>query len=556
MRSTSAMSRTFLLAAVAGLATLATATPPTPIVPVGNDIFGGPALGPGAYPGTLSGATFYMELAQNTINGRFGSNGLKHTAIYSGPMKWTAGNTNEGDLDVVIGPALPDDVRSFPTWAGWDAYREDQGIYPTNPFPAALPLPTSQWPDSENWGRIRLTGSLQYSLPNYSWGTHPAHGVLLGTVAVNGKNNQNFDRNDRVTPQGVMYSHCHVSDDGGQSTGRAYNPITGNFQGTGLYISTFVVGERPGNQDEAVSDVGIAYFPFEEGWIGGIYSDASLSPSWRIRDGIDCATPGLSPNVVTPIDSNNARHRINLPDASPATGMLLAQAAGDDNDEAYIMGVLPENDGWQLAQRADYSTDTTGSTYAPGGALTRFTFVYVPYTANNLVGGQIAADGSSVHSAGSFSLVRTAAGNYELSIPGKTNRDGTLIVTSAGAIPGTTDTPDRAFYSWEFDASRNVFTIQSRELVSGTNTWNEAYPQRDAGFYFIWIDFTNPPSLGSACGCPADFNKDGGVDGGDVESFFIDWEAGTGCSDTNLDGGIDGGDIETFFLAWEAGGCN
>ncbi|MCX5691123.1 MAG: hypothetical protein NTV94_15280, partial [Planctomycetota bacterium] len=128
MRSTSAMSRTFLIAAVAGLATCATATPPTPIIPVGNDIFGGPALGPGAYPGTLSGATYYIELARNTINGRFGSNGLKHTAIYSGPMKWTAGNTNEGDLDVVIGPAVPNDVRSFPTWAGWDAYREDQDI--------------------------------------------------------------------------------------------------------------------------------------------------------------------------------------------------------------------------------------------------------------------------------------------------------------------------------------------------------------------------------------------------------------------------------------------
>ncbi len=55
--------------------------------------------------------------------------------------------------------------------------------------------------------------------------------------------------------------------------------------------------------------------------------------------------------------------------------------------------------------------------------------------------------------------------------------------------------------------------------------------------------------------CAADFNLDGGVDGGDIESFFNAWEAGDGCGDTNLDGGVDGGDIEAFFQVWEAGGC-
>ena len=57
------------------------------------------------------------------------------------------------------------------------------------------------------------------------------------------------------------------------------------------------------------------------------------------------------------------------------------------------------------------------------------------------------------------------------------------------------------------------------------------------------------------CFCPADYNRDGGVDGGDIESFFADWEGGSGCGDVNADGGIDGGDIETFFVLWEQGGC-
>jgi hypothetical protein len=55
--------------------------------------------------------------------------------------------------------------------------------------------------------------------------------------------------------------------------------------------------------------------------------------------------------------------------------------------------------------------------------------------------------------------------------------------------------------------------------------------------------------------CPADFNMDGGVDGGDVVDFFAAWEGGDSMADVNQDGGVDGGDIDVFFAAWEAGGC-
>ena len=55
--------------------------------------------------------------------------------------------------------------------------------------------------------------------------------------------------------------------------------------------------------------------------------------------------------------------------------------------------------------------------------------------------------------------------------------------------------------------------------------------------------------------CPADFNRDGGVDGADVEAFFAAWEAAEPDADVNQDGGIDGGDVGGFFEAWQAGGC-
>jgi len=55
--------------------------------------------------------------------------------------------------------------------------------------------------------------------------------------------------------------------------------------------------------------------------------------------------------------------------------------------------------------------------------------------------------------------------------------------------------------------------------------------------------------------CPADFNRDGGVDGSDVEAFFVRWEAGESNADVNLDGGVDGADVEAFIVVWQAGGC-
>jgi hypothetical protein len=53
--------------------------------------------------------------------------------------------------------------------------------------------------------------------------------------------------------------------------------------------------------------------------------------------------------------------------------------------------------------------------------------------------------------------------------------------------------------------------------------------------------------------CRGDFNQDGGVDGADIEAFFLAWETGGVAGDVNEDGGVDGSDIEAFFVLWEAG---
>ncbi|MEI7658806.1 MAG: hypothetical protein WCK33_12155 [Phycisphaerae bacterium] len=69
------------------------------------------------------------------------------------------------------------------------------------------------------------------------------------------------------------------------------------------------------------------------------------------------------------------------------------------------------------------------------------------------------------------------------------------------------------------------------------------------------VVFAAPGASNPCPACAADYNQDGGVDGGDIAAFFPDWESSAGCADVNQDGGIDGGDIEAFFQVWQSGGC-
>jgi hypothetical protein len=54
--------------------------------------------------------------------------------------------------------------------------------------------------------------------------------------------------------------------------------------------------------------------------------------------------------------------------------------------------------------------------------------------------------------------------------------------------------------------------------------------------------------------CPADYNRDGFVDGIDYDAFFNDFEGGDPDADFNGDGFVDGIDADLFNNAFE-GGC-
>ena len=97
-----------------------------------------------------------------------------------------------------------------------------------------------------------------------------------------------------------------------------------------------------------------------------------------------------------------------------------------------------------------------------------------------------------------------------------------------------------------------AFSLTHSSRLSGTDATQPLQPGTLGSF-----DLTTIATGGAIAPppCSADFNQDGGVDGADVEAFFLTWTSGEPAGDVNQDGGVDGGDIETFIVQWENGGC-
>lgn len=130
---------------------------------------------------------------------------------------------------------------------------------------------------------------------------------------------------------------------------------------------------------------------------------------------------------------------------------------------------------------------------------------------------------------------------------------GSQVTFTAGATGN-----ESMHYQWTLDG----VNITDSPAVSGANSsvlmLYNAVP-RSTGVYACAI--TRPCGTGASTSgalltvCAADFNCDGGVDGGDVETFFAAWASSTDSSDINSDGGVDGGDVAAYFTEWARGGC-
>jgi hypothetical protein len=432
------------------VASIATAFPPgpTPQVPAG----GGP---PGPFPNFSVSAVNVIAKGSTTFNGNVEITGYEG----EGPIPWTVTKYNRGDIAMRLSPANP---------SAADA-------------------------NTLNKGFIDFTTPTDASVAEaQSWRPHPALGVAIPTARQNGPVNWGDG-------EGPFYPTVAIS---GSSSGPGYDMVNGSF-GTGQLDINLGRAGTHASSPEANFAFSVTWFPYDAGWVAGNIGNpadvATGRPQWN---GAGQHAAGLSAGLMTwaipPAPPGNGTDygglgTLRLPGVNAETNGMLFTTSSHGNSDVNIVGVAPTNDpggssGWVITIREDSAL--TGDEVATAGQF-QFEFVYVPYNAQNLIGGQInGTTGAKIQSAGTFTVTRTGTGTYEVSIPGKSGTNGTFVLQAVGFESGTAlPMATRAFLSYHFNSGTGNFVIQSRKATSDTVS-----DLVDVDFYLAWVDFQNPLS--------------------------------------------------------------
>ncbi|MCA9260286.1 MAG: hypothetical protein KDA61_13840, partial [Planctomycetales bacterium] len=467
---------------------------------------------PGAYPTRVSAANVNAAPAVGSVIGGSGSNTMLVSIPAASPEGWTESRHNEGDIALLIAPFDPQDASYYPPTTFFENYQPLEG----QPF----------------------------ANTTLAWRVNRSAGALLASVRHNGVNNQDTYNG---TPVGITNGIAYFNADLGQGWG--YRMSDGVFANGGEGSADLQMGVAGFDEGlgEAVFNTAVSFFPYAQGWTGayvnaGDNNEASFSAS----------SEGLDPSTVT---WTNGIAKVTLPGVNSASDGMLFVAPTNGGNSSDIAAAFPADGGWTVTIREDEDATFDGSNYNDSG--NSFQFLYVPYTASNLIGGQVSgADASLVNGAGSerMQITRTTGGEYAVTVFAAdgvtplTEDDGMLILSGSGSMPGNAALADRTFFSYEYDSNSQAFVVQSREVAAisselSANVFGDYLALRDSDFYFAWVDFNNPLSLDA--GQAADFNNDGQVDDAD----FALWEASfaaDGGGDANGDGVTDGSD----FLIW------
>ena len=297
---------------------------------------------------------------------------------------------------------------------------------------------------------------------------------------------------------------------------RATVEVGRNSYGDGLMALSIMEAGNAADR-ELNFNAAVAYFQFAAGWQGAhVNANGSVAAGNRIEQSM------VSRTAV-------GRFRVKLGVDPRQDGLLFA--IGNNNDNIVVQtGVLADGTGWDV--RVEDNATNHGAT----GEDKDFSFVYLPYETEGLIGGYY--DGlanHSISSVGEFTMERLSVGKYELSIPNESPQTGMLLlaITHLATASGVT-APDDNILVYDSDPTGKFF-INSYDLPT--------LGAQDTKFSWAFISFADPlaaPTIASA-----DFNGDDVVDGSD----FLIWQLNAGSQggspegDANRDGVVDGDDF-------------
>ncbi|MGH7969464.1 MAG: hypothetical protein ACREIC_12125, partial [Limisphaerales bacterium] len=119
-------------------------------------------------------------------------------------------------------------------------------------------------------------------------------------------------------------------------------------------------------------------------------------------------------------------------------------------------------------------------------------------------------------------------GRYALTIPGKTDTNGVLLLQNTGYLAnqpsGYSNVVDNSYLSYEYGGTNNpanAFIIESR-YVNASGGGEGVVGLRDTEFNFVWVDFQNPLAPPGATPPLLTIVKNGG------NAVTLSWTGGAG----------------------------
>jgi hypothetical protein len=499
---------------------------PTPTPPSNPSVNGSPAApgtGPGPFPNKkVLAANFDASVSADGKG--YPPDIAQSNQGPAQPIIWNSGGFGGVARDIIANiPSQTPDGFSF---ARYQAGAFDFLLSPRDPVASLQHLGPYTNPLRERYS----SGSPTVPA-SQAWIPSPNYGFVYTTVRKNGQ-----QWND-TSP--FFYAATYVQLDG-VATGQGYDMIGGQFRGAQFYTrSTKLVTGSPTDPGSDLSGlqrcaipISIAWFPYDQGWKAGYFDSPQFNsamagiPYWKRGNGwglnSGTALSGIpvlggqalynSPtNLLTWLDTPEGSGifsglaKLTLPGVNSLNDGMLFTIGNDENNSkrgpSASNAALRDGSGWYVAVRDMETSKADPTIYATGDgndASASFSFVYIPYNADNLIAGHIANNGSTIKGAGAFTLSHLSTGRYALTIPGKTGTNGVLLLQNTGYLinqpSGMTNVVDNGYLSYEYGGTNtpaNAFIIETR-YVDGSGGGEGVVGLRDTEFYFVWVDFQTP----------------------------------------------------------------
>jgi hypothetical protein len=480
---------------------------PTPVpasVPTAGGVAVPEANRPGAFPNTrVLAAHFDVKVSDDGL----GYPGDVVQSAQGAPEKiiWNSGGFGSVSRDVIA--SIPAQSPGGFSFARYQAGAFDFLLSPRDPVASQEHLGPYSNPKRRRFG----TGDTNVPA-SQAWIPSPNLGFVYADVHSNGAQwndgSPAFNANAYVQLDGV-------------ATGRGYDMVGGHFRGAQFYTRTtkLVTGSPTdpasnlSNLQRCAIPISVFWFPYDQGWKAGYIDapdadDQTLS-HWKRGDGwglhSGAAVAGLPMKgglklYNSPKDlfswAQPGLGTLTFPNVnSTKDGMLFTignDEAGSTRGPSVNNAALADGSGWKIAVRDVEGAKSNPDTYATGSGSdpgNSFSFLYVPYTATRLIGGHILRNGTVEKGAGTFSVSRLATGRYAVTIPGKTDLDGALMLQAVGF---TTNQPTVV--------ETTVLSYQYGTITGTTKGWiveSRAFDAtlRDSEFNLVFVDFNTPLSL-------------------------------------------------------------